>query len=165
MLFSLRFIVVTERLSAATGVSRVPCGRRLLVALSDVVCVLRACPPCADACEDAGGALVAAVFVAAPRVGAGVGEGEDCHFLAEVFADGAFSIVYDAFVFVAKVCPPRLEQRFVCEGDDASADGKRTHVEACVPRYERSAGVGGDVAARVENDVCVAQMSVSDGIK
>lgn len=112
--------------------------------------MLRACPPCADACEDAGGLLVAVILVAAPRVGAGVGEGEDCHFLAEVFADGAFSLVYDAFVFVAEVCSPRLEQRFVCEGDDAAADGKRTHVEVCVQRYERSSGVGGDVAARVE---------------
>ena len=100
---SLWFIVVNERLSAATGVSRVPCGCRLSAVLSDVVRVLRACPPCADACEDTGGALVAAVFVAAPRVGAGVGEGEDCHFLAEVFADGAFSLVYDALVLVVEV--------------------------------------------------------------
>lgn len=115
----------------------------------------------ADACEDAGGALAILVVLIA-RVGAGGGEGEDCHFLAEVFADGAFSLVYDAFVFVAEVCSPRLEQRFVCEGDDASADGKRTHVEVCVPRYERSSGVGGDVAARVKNRVCVAQLPVSD---
>ena len=65
--------------------------------------MLRACPPCADACEDAGGLLVAVILVAAPRVGAGVGEGEDCHFLAEVFTDGALSLVYEVLVLVAKV--------------------------------------------------------------
>ena len=108
---------------------------------------------------------LAFLVVLIARVGAGVGEGEDCHFLAEVFADGALSLVYDAFVFVAEVCSPRLEQRFVCEGDDAAADGERTHVEVCVPRYVRVAVTGDDVAARVEGNILVVQLSVSDAAR
>lgn len=126
--------------------------------------MLRACPPCADACEGAGGALVILVVLIA-RVCSVVGKGEDCHFLSEVFADSAFRLVYEMLVLVVEVTLPCLEERFVCEGDDAAADGERTRVEVCIPRYERSSGVGGDVSARVKNGVCVAQLSVSDAAR
>lgn len=65
-------------------------------------------------------------------------------------------------VLVVEVTLPCLEGRFVCEGDDAAAGGERTHVEVCIPGYVRVAVTGGDVAARVEGNVLVVRLSVSD---